>query len=44
MQGIQWRLALPSKHLSIIRWVIRQMIQFWDLAGGNDQAEKDKQN
>jgi hypothetical protein len=37
-------LALPGNRLSIIRWIIRQMIQFWDLAGGNYQAEKDKQN
>jgi hypothetical protein len=44
MWGTYWRLALPGKHLSIIRRVIRQIIQFWDLAGGNYQAEKDKEN
>jgi len=35
---------LPIKYLSIIRWIIRKIIKFWDLSRGDRQTQEKKKN
>jgi hypothetical protein len=44
MLGAYRHLALPIKYLSIIRWIIRKIIKFWDLSRGDCQAQEKKKN
>jgi hypothetical protein len=44
MPGAYRHLVLPTKYLSIIRWIIRKIIKFWDLSRGDRQAQEKKQN
>lgn len=40
--GAYCRLALPIKHLAIIRWIIREIVKLRDLSRGNCQAHEKK--